>query len=205
MDEAELIRNQAKALLENAKAFEPTITRDIRQMVIIVGGEIVGLENRFKEENSLVRKLEERTRERVGVFSKILSRQSKKINDVLRYTIVLDRQEYVKKYEEFVRQLKANNYAVIRTFNAWLTAGTDSDLGYRGVNLTVKHFQEQIFEIQFHTPESWHLKSKNHPLYAERRLRSTPMERKKELLGQQIEDAEMILHPLEIEQIGELQ
>jgi hypothetical protein len=77
--------------------------------------------------------------------------------------------------------LNQANYVQEKIWNAWLLHGQAHDTGYRGINLTVKHWQGYLFEIQFHTPDSWRVKSETHPLYKESRLKNVSVKRKQEV------------------------
>jgi ppGpp synthetase/RelA/SpoT-type nucleotidyltranferase len=205
-NEKEQVRQYVLALLDAAIEIEPSVTQDLQRIVKIAGGEMVGLEDRFKSEESLMRKLEERVKERRPNLSFQLSlvKQSERINDSLRYTVVFSTEDYVESYKQFVSQLERFGYTVVRSWNDWATANTKNDQGYRGINLTLKHFQEHLFEIQFHTMESWQLKNETHPLYQELWLRSTPYFRKLELAQLQVERAAKISIPVYAEFLGEL-
>ena len=72
-------RRLAKELLKQAKENEPQITADLQNIAWEISGEAVGLENKFKAEMSLVRKLIDA----VGDDLQRLQRKSKNINDVL--------------------------------------------------------------------------------------------------------------------------
>ena len=62
----------------------------------------------------------------------------------------------------------------------------------------------QQFELQFHTKESFQLKTQNHPLYEEFRNPQTPEARKRELTEMQIKEANKIPLPDGVDEIPEM-
>ena len=82
-----------------------------------------------------------------------------------------------------------------RIWNAWQTAGKRFDKGYRGVYITIISSQKQNFELQFHSAESFRLKTETHFLYEEVRSRKTSKKRKSEIIETLIRMAENIKRP----------
>lgn len=149
----------------------------------IIGAEIsakmIGLENKFKTEESLARKLFDIA----DISSQTIETVGETINDVLRYTFILSVENYSDIFQQAIEMLWKNGYYVPenRIWNAWKNIGKKIDKGYRGINITVISSQKQIFELQFHTVESYQLKSEMHDLYKESRKKETSMERRKEI------------------------
>ena len=83
----------AKELLAEAKRHEPKITKDLKSIAKSNSAEMVGLDDRFKSEKSLSRKLSD-TAEARNPMS--LEKQAKKIDDALRYTMILSPGDYKK-------------------------------------------------------------------------------------------------------------
>ena len=165
----------AQKLLAEARANEPKITADLQKIVREVSAEMVGLEHRFKLEESLIRKLVDYAGED---FQK-LKRKAKNINDVLRYTFVLPFEVYAEVCHKTIERLSKLGYQIPehRIWNAWQTIGERFDKGYRGINITVISSQKQKFELQFHTEESFRLKTETHFLYEELRQKGISEER----------------------------
>ena len=119
------------------------------------------------------------------------------INDALRYTIVLPFESYVFSFKQVLEKLKQKDCAISenKIWNAWRNVGTKYDKGYRGINVTVISSQGQIFELQFHTKESFHLKMETHQLYKEAGLATVSDERKKEIIQIMVKSAKNIPIP----------
>lgn len=85
------------------------------------------------------------------------------VHDVLRFTILFDHDNFTLKYlkaEQFLRKNKMYFVKVKNTFNAVDT--------YKGINTFVMAKDEKynyIFELQFHTRESFDAKMKTHEYY----------------------------------------
>ncbi len=86
----------------------------------------------------------------------------------------------------------------MKKFDAWLNEGIPDDTGYRGINLTVLSSQKQKFEIQFHTAESFNLKTESHEFYEEFRNPKTSAKRKREITLKMLEKAAEIKRPRRI-------
>lgn len=193
-------------LIEQARRSEPQVTGDLQSLAKQTGGEMVGLDYRFKSEESLTRKINDRS----SRVERALIKQGKtpaeasriavddtlsKINDSLRYTMSFTKEKYYSAYKETLAMLEKQGYKIVEANDFWKKAGTSSDFGYRGINTTLISPSGQKFELQFHTPESFKLKMQTHILYEEARLPSTSTKRVKELRQVQIEMANKILIP----------
>lgn len=106
-----------------------------------MNGEMVGLDYRFKSEESLTRKINDRS----SRVEKTLIRQEKnpaeaskialedtvsKINDSLRYTMSFSKETYYSAYKETLANFKQQGYKVVETNNFWEKAETKNDFGY---------------------------------------------------------------------------
>lgn len=181
----------AKQLLEKAKQNEPIITQDLLKIASLINIKIVGLENRFKSEDSLVRKLSDYVMEK-GLPIKVVAKRN---NDVLRYTYLLSENDYGTEFESLQKYLELAGYRISKIFNAWSLAETEADIGYRGLNLTVISSLKQRFELQLHTVESFVLKTETHSFYEEFRSPQTPRHRKTEIVEMMIKKASQLKKP----------
>ena len=167
-----------RQLLAEASENEPEITNDVGEIASILKAEIVGLENKFKSEISLARKLTDYSNVRNVTVEKI----AKQINDVLRYTIIFSPESYSKDYKLALDVLVEKGYQIPKIWNAWSNEGKPNDTGYRGINATIISSQNHKFELQFHTAESFRLKTETHGLYEERRSPNITKQRDAEIL-----------------------
>lgn len=186
-------RQIAEQLIALAEENEPNITADLQNIASEVSAEMVGLENRFKSEESLIRKLIDY----VGDDFQRLKRKAETVNDVLRYTFILPLESYAEKFHETRERLSELGYRIPenRIWNAWQTIGESFDRGYRGINITVNSSKKQNFELQFHTEESFRLKTETHYLYDELRRKDISRQRKTELIERCINAAENVQRP----------
>ncbi len=91
-------------------------------------------------------------------------------------------ESYGQDYLSALDNLRAKGYQIQRVWNAWRNERTPKDTGYRGINATIISSKNQKFEIQFHTEESFRLKTETHGLYGERRNPNISKERDAEIL-----------------------
>ena len=178
-------KNQSKAsklarqLLAEAVRNEPAITKDIQEAAKLENAKVVGLENKFESESSLVRKLTDNSIVR-GISVWKIAKQN---NDTLRYTIIFSPENYRQDYNSILNFLDKKGYRIQKIWNAWSNENRDTDTGFRGINVTVISSQSQKFELQFHTEESFRLKTETHDLYEERRNPKISKERDAEIRG----------------------
>ncbi|MGI8641949.1 MAG: hypothetical protein ACR2MG_18625 [Pyrinomonadaceae bacterium] len=183
----------AQKLLAQAAANEPDITADLQNISSEVFAQIVGLENKFKTEESLTRKLIDLAE----ADSTEISRIARKINDVLRYTFVLPFETYAEGFRQAIKKLRKSGYQIpdYKIWNAWGTMERRFDKGYRGINITVISSHKQKFELQFHTEESFRLKTATHRFYEELRNRRILEKREIELIEKLRKAAENVKKP----------
>lgn len=172
------IKRLARKLLAEASKNEPHITKDIEEIASNLKAEIVGLEDKFKTETSLARKLGENLKPH-GIS---LEQRASQINDALRYTIIFSPESYQNNYLTGLSELEKKGCKIQKIWNAWNNRDKPTDTGYRGINVTIISSQNQKFELQFHTAESFRIKTETHGLYEERRNPNTTRERKAEIL-----------------------
>ena len=180
------IAAEADGLLERAAAIEPIITGDLQRMAAAVQARMAGLDYRFKGRESLIRKIESKTWRR----DVTPARAAANITDVLRYTVLLDGESFVSQYWQLQEQLAASGYQTNKVSNTWRKNAV-----YKGINTTITK-NGQVFELQFHTEQSFNLKNNElHKLYEEAREISTSTERRAELQRQMIELSRQIPTP----------
>jgi hypothetical protein len=82
------------------------------------------------------------------------------IHDGIRYTLVFPAEEYVSGVADATQKLKDAGYDLRLRKPSW-----DAD-DYRGVNSRWWDPEGKVlFEVQFHTPESWEAKQRTHDIY----------------------------------------
>jgi len=125
----------AEGLLAQARENELEITADLQKIAPEVDAKIIGLENRFKAEKSLARKLSllaDRDKSNQSVQHK-LEKFARRNNDTLRYTFILSNDRYARDFYKTIETLKQNGFLIPqnRIWNAWENAETAKDTGYK--------------------------------------------------------------------------
>ena len=189
----------AQELLAQARENEPKITADLQKIASEVNAKIIGLENKFKTEESLTRKLlllAKKDNSNQSVRKK-LEKFVRRNNDALRYTFIFQNDEYAQGLRSAIEKLEQKNFVIPwnRIWNAWKNEGTARDTGYRGINITVISSQNQRFEIQFHTAESFRFKTETHHLYKELSDMETSDKRREEIIAEMLLLAKQIKRP----------
>lgn len=160
-------------LVEKSQKIEPTITADINNIATKAGGKLVGLENRLKSPYSIKRKIEADV---ADGFSKSLSLN--KIRDAIRYTTVFKENDFVTRYKAMQYLLAIEGYKTIVVKNTWKNDGA-----YKGVNTFIQNEDGDVFEMQYHTQQSFDVKNGLlHKLYEKFRDPKTPIHEKEKLL-----------------------
>ena len=160
-------------IVEKSQKIEPTITADINNIATKAGGKLVGLENRLKSPYSIKRKIEADV---ADGFSKSLSLN--KIRDAIRYTTVFKENDFVTRYKAMQYLLAIEGYKTIVVKNTW-----KNDSAYKGVNTFIQNEDGDVFEMQYHTQQSFDVKNGLlHKLYEKFRDPKTPIHEKEKLL-----------------------
>ena len=142
----------AKSLLRQIQAVEPQMTTSLGRLVRELDGHLAGLEFRIKSESSLARKITAYAKE----SGNSLEVAARGITDGLRYTAVFSEKDFVDKARNITASMAGNGYSVTKIRNYF---GSGSN--YEGLHLVFSN-GEVTFEIQFHTEESYRIKSLNH-------------------------------------------
>lgn len=114
---------------------------------------------------------------------------TKEIRDGIRYTLTFDSGHYTTSVEIGALMLTNSGYDHIETKPSW-AAGE-----YKGVNTSWREPSGLIFEVQFHTPESWAAKQETHDAYEKISNPNTPVADVERLREYQREVSERIPMP----------
>jgi len=140
-------RVSATQILATATRAEAQVTPVLSEIANSTGGKLEGLNFRIKSFDSLVRKLQDTP--------------ANKIIDALRYTLVYDDGLIVSSASEAIAALQRLGYRNVNIKNTFLPGQP-----YKGINTTFQTPAGQFFELQFHTPTSFHFKQTAlHSLY----------------------------------------
>jgi hypothetical protein len=153
----------AEAFMRRSAAAEPRITRSMQGIADSVDhGKLIGLEYRLKGDDSLKRKLATDMLEDIGVAP---GRALDDIKDSIRYTMEVPRGSYTRGVQQAIDDLQAKGFQNVTFKNTWDSAG------YKGINSTWRDpVSGQVFELQFHTADSFAAKMDGHALYEKERL-----------------------------------
>jgi hypothetical protein len=137
--------------IRQVRQVEPTISADIRtiERENTYGCWLEGYEKRLKGEDRLKEKVAERLE---GVPDKASAAIVREVPDAIRYTFCARSESYAGGYYDLKERLESRGYEMFESRNSW--DGTE----YRGINTRWVTQQGQRFELQFHTPESYHAK-----------------------------------------------
>ena len=183
----------ASSMLEAQKKVEPLITAGMKSVAGVTGGRLAGLEFRVKSLSSLVRKIETDAKYKDLSFEESAVR----IVDVLRYTTIFSVDNFGPKFLEMKARLESLGFITFEVKNTW----KDEEAPYRGVNTKIS-YKGLMFEMQYHTEESFDLKNGQlHNLYEEARDLSTPRERRQELVKEMIALSASLESPQGIDQV----
>lgn len=127
----------------------------------VPGADLVGLQHKLKGEDRFKEKVSEESRAKP---ERSIGEIAERIPDALRYTCQIDTALYVHSYWRARDLLQQRGNELLLSRNSW------DDPEYRGVNTRWLSPQGQVFEVQFHTPESHEAKELTHKAYE--RLRS---------------------------------
>lgn len=160
----------AKEYIAQAEVEEPAVTSLLREAESDTAY-LEGLENRFKSQESLTRKILTNSQE----DNMTLEEAAAKIADTLRYTLCIQDDEYVDTVDETLKKLTEAGCSVVKFKNTW-----GGDL-YKGINTQLTTASGYLFELQFHTPASFEAKTVEHTYYEIRRDPDTSEEERDRL------------------------
>ena len=130
---------------------EPPISADMQavEKENTCGGWLAGFDRRIKGDDRLKEKVAEQAAAEPDKSSSAILR---KIPDALRFTCCFEPDNYVGGYYDIKARLEGAGHEMYRSTNHW------ADPEYKGINTRWITQQGQRFEVQFHTPESFHAK-----------------------------------------------
>jgi hypothetical protein len=138
--------------IADAAVVEAVVSADILEIASVNSsqGRLKGFEFRLKGEERLKAKvlaaLESSSPD--ATAAEIVQQ----IPDAIRYTFCLSSVDYTAGYYDVVERLEARGYHMYKSKNSW------TDPEYKGINTRWVTSEGQRFEVQFHTPESFHAK-----------------------------------------------
>jgi hypothetical protein len=181
---------QAKDVIATVRRKEEALTKQMGQAERenACGGLLSGLEFCLKGEDRLKEKIAEKIEHEPDTTPCGAVRD---INDAIRYTFCFEPSKYAEGYWDLKSRLEANEFRMVYSKNYW-----QYDPEYKGINSRWVTAEGQRFEVQFHTPESFHAKQQvTHRAYERSRNRLTGRSERLELEAFQREVCTFITVP----------
>src|SRR5579862_6452934 len=118
------------------------------------GGWLAGFERRLKGEGRIQEKINEKlAAEKLSSEPRMTAAEAvHEMADVIRYTYCFQAENYTKGYYDIKVRFESRGHEMYYSQNYW------TDPEYKGVNTRWVTPEGQRFEVQFHTPESFHAK-----------------------------------------------
>ena len=190
-----IARSISRQSLKELKPVEKRVTADLKAIAKKNDSQLSGLEYRLKTVDSLARKIVLDSKEK-GIG---LEEASELIHDKLRYTMLKGPKAFTDNYFKTVEALNIKGYTMVRVKNTFKKGAV-----YKGINTLVKEPSGEVFELQFHTPQSAKIKKNElHKLYEEQRIldKRKDLEKYQELKQKMVKLSDQIIDPLGIERI----
>ncbi|MFI9554337.1 hypothetical protein [Nonomuraea endophytica] len=169
----------------------------LREMVeetrdTVPGAALVGLEFELKGEERSWDKVDTmmRTRPEMSPVDAVA-----RIPDGVRYTFQFDAQDYAQGHDQVCELYKQRGYELEYRWNAWEHAE------YKGINTRWRSPDGDLFEVQFHTPESFAAKQATHGAYEQIRDPATGHAERTRLHSYQREVAGSVPIPEDVREI----
>ncbi|WLA02683.1 XopAD/skwp family type III secretion system effector [Xanthomonas translucens] len=148
---------QAQALLTRAHEMEPKVTDMLMRVAAPHGGRLEGTQHQVKSHGSLLAKLEQR----MALKKQTLEEAAADMNDALRYSVVLEPQDFTAGLRGVLAALDDQGHARVKLNNHFSMYRQT----FKAVNVTLRSPEGALWEIQFHTPHTFQLKEQFHDLY----------------------------------------
>lgn len=144
-----LITEAATNVHEKALAAEPTIS-NLMKSLETDGVHLTGFDHRFKSVESIGRKVTNLLKG--SSDPEDIVKYASKVNDNLRYTLILDEANYTDQMYTRLKKLLDEGYEVIGMNNSW------GNVAYQGLNVSMLAPEGVRVEVQFHTEPSFYAK-----------------------------------------------
>ena len=118
------------------------------------GGWLEGFEFRLKDEGRIQEKITEKLEaEKLSAEPRMTAAEAlREVADVIRYTYCFQSENYARGYYDIKQRFESRGYEMYYSENSW------TNPEYKGINTRWVTAEGQRFEVQFHTPESFHAK-----------------------------------------------
>ncbi|WP_239689725.1 XopAD/skwp family type III secretion system effector [Pseudomonas syringae] len=148
---------EAQSLLKRARKMEPRVTHMLRRVAESHAGQLADMDHQLKSVGSLKEKLTQQ----MAVKNKTLEEAVAGVNDALRYSVVLDPQDFTAGLRGVLASLDDQGHVRVKLNNLF----AKHQPAFKSVNVTMRSPEGALWEIQFHTPDTFRLKEQFHDLY----------------------------------------
>lgn len=189
----------AEEVIESLQQCEPAVTALLQgvEQASEYGAVLAGLEHRRKDVDRLKEKIADKMAVKPGSGPADVASG---IADAVRYTFCFRDENYVRGYGDVHQRLVASGCELVYRRNHWLNDGQ-----YKGVNCRWKAPDGHLFELQFHTAESYFAKENlTHPAYRRARRPATSRAELLALTAFQREVCKMLTVPAGISGVADL-
>jgi hypothetical protein len=187
---------RADDVIKSLQLCEPRVTETLKAIEkdAEYGGLLVGLDHRLKDADRLREKIADKMAVKPGTGPADVAAG---IVDAVRYTFCFGDDSYVRGCRDVQRRLTAKGYELVYQRNHWV-----ADVQYKGINCRWKTPDGHMFELQFHTAESFFAKeSLTHPAYRRGRRPTTSRAELAALTAFQRDVCEVVTMPAEISDV----
>lgn len=183
-----------RELMKKSGEVEPAITADVKDIIEGTKGQSAGLEFRLKTEKSLSRKVDADMKEKNLTADEIAGA----IYDNVRYTYTAEPDDLYDVYNHTVQEFEKRGYEVVRVKNTLHL----TDVDYRGLNTVIRTPDGYLFEMQYHTPESFEFKNGiGHKLYEKSRDITLSAEERAQAHDEEMRMSNALATPRDIDKI----
>lgn len=153
------IQNVTKQIFSKSVMAEQNITRDIKQLAEIVGGELKGLEHVLKTPESIANKLYTNMTQ----WGNTMQEAIRYTDDNIRYTMTFDDENMANGVDDVLKTLMNNGHKVEYMQNRYLPSKVTGKVpeGYKDINCKMVSPTGEAYEIQFSTKEAYSRKNNN--------------------------------------------
>jgi hypothetical protein len=157
-----------------------TVEQELTKVLKIVEHEtpdamLAGLGNRLKGEDRYKEKVANDLQERLNPPAQDIGDIAAKMHDVVRYTYLLPAGQYGHSQQQVRQKLEDRGYELVLSRDSW------DNSQYKVINTRWATSDSVIFEVQFHTMESYEGKQLTHEAYERLRSADTPEAERVEL------------------------
>lgn len=152
-------------MLNDRDYIEPYYSNGLAQIAERNGGDLAGFEHRFKSNESLQSRINRNLDDHSDWSTEDAIRD---LGDSLRYTIRVPEENYESTVRDTLADIAGAGIEFTSVRNSWGVKDENGSYGtqYAGINSTIRDPETNLkVEIQFHTPDSYEVKSYLHPDY----------------------------------------